>query len=98
MQKVLAALAEESARVEGKTLGDARFLYADDVASALVARAHGAPQAFDAASAEQLALLGAVHLEIEQAIAAWVLFVNDALDAYFRRGIKRGASWQREDE
>jgi hypothetical protein len=95
MQKILEALADEHGRVEGKTFGDARLLFADDVASGLVLLAHGTDEMLDAPHEEQMRALGPVHLEIEEGIASFVTFANDALQIYLRRKIEDGASWER---
>jgi hypothetical protein len=43
---------------------------------------------------DQLAILGPVLIEIEEGIASFLKFTNDALQAYYQRRIADGASWE----
>lgn len=99
MQQVLAALERERGSVVGETLGDGRFLFADDVASSLVLHAHGGAEGLLGESPmEQAKILAPVHVAIEEAISSFVLFVDGVFNAYFGRKIDGGAEWYRSED
>lgn len=94
MQKVLAALEERQGSVVGETIGDGRFLFADEIVGGLIVRAHGGDDALLAADPmEQGKKLGPVQVEIERAIGSFVLFANGVFNAYFKAKIDGGAEW-----
>jgi hypothetical protein len=90
MQLVLEALRDASGAIVGETFGDARLVFADDIAAMLVLLGHGG----GLTPTKELEPLGRVHLEIEKGIAAFVEFVNDALSRYLQLAIDRGAEWK----
>jgi hypothetical protein len=93
MQKILAALGDQGGSVIGETIGDGRFVFADDVVSSLIVRAHGGDEALLADPMEQAKILGPVHVAIEEAIQSFVLFANGVFNAYFGRKVDGGAEW-----
>jgi hypothetical protein len=92
MQAVLEALGPNCGQIVGETFGDARFLFADDVAGALVGRALTGTLLPEAA--EDVEVLGQVSIAIEEGIAAFVHFVDGVLSRYLRVAIERGAEWK----
>jgi hypothetical protein len=94
IQAVLTAQADKvgtmQAGADGKIRGS-RLLFADDVASALVVRATGGDATLLADTAEQVKVLGPVHVEIASGIGSFIRFTNGALDAYFAVASERGA-------
>jgi hypothetical protein len=92
MQAVLEALGESYGQIVGETFGDARLLFADDVAGALVGRALTGTLIPE--RVEDVEVLGQVSVAIEEGIASFVHFVNDVLSRYLRLAIERGAEWE----
>lgn len=84
-------------QIVGETIGDARLLFADDIASIFVLRAHIGRLTAGAVAeleVEELEVFAQVHIQIEQGIAAFVQFANGALDRYIRLAVDRGAAWE----
>jgi hypothetical protein len=92
MQKVLRALSGSRGEIVGETIGDARLLFADDIVSALVGRALTGE--LTPGDVEDPEVLAQVSIEIEEAIGAFVQFVDGVLSRYLRLAIERGAEWK----
>jgi hypothetical protein len=91
IQAVLEALGANSGEIVGEMIGDARFLFADDIASALVGRA--LTGRLTPSDREDLEVLRQVSTEIEEGIGAFVQFVSGVLARYIRLAIDQGAEW-----
>ncbi len=92
MQAVLEALGGNCGQIVGETIGDARLLFADDIASMLVLRAHGG--GLKASAVEEVEVLGQVHIEIEGGSGPFLKFVSGVLGRHVRLAVERGAEWE----
>jgi hypothetical protein len=92
MQLVLEALADSCGEIAGETIGDARYLFADDMAAALVGRALTGELLLS--DVEDLEVPAQVSIEIEEGIGAFVQFADGVVSRHLRLAVDRGAEWK----